>query len=223
MEIKLVKKVLEAHAALAGEIRAELARRRIYCLNVMSSPGAGKTTLLERTLAALAGGLRAGVIEGDITTSRDADRIARHGIPVVQVNTEPFGGDCHVGANFVQTALEELPLEELDLIIIENVGNLVCPAEFDLGEDDKVVVFSITEGEDKPLKYPLMFRECSACVVNKLDLAPHLEVDLAALVANVRQVNPKIAVFELSAKTGEGLDAWLGWLRERVYAKAERG
>ncbi|OGD78537.1 MAG: hydrogenase accessory protein HypB, partial [Candidatus Coatesbacteria bacterium RBG_13_66_14] len=212
MEIKLVRKVLEAHEALAGEIRADLARRRIYCINVMSSPGAGKTTLLERTLASLSGELRAGVIEGDITTTRDAERIARHGIPVVQVNTEPFGGDCHVGANFVKSALGELPLEELDLVIIENVGNLVCPAEFDLGEDDKVVVFSITEGEDKPLKYPLMFRESSACVVNKLDLAPHLDVDLAALRANVEQVNPKLAVFELSAKTGRGLSAWLDWL-----------
>jgi len=130
MEIKLVRKVLEAHEALAGEIRADLAKRRIYCVNVMSSPGAGKTTLLERTLASVTGELRAGVIEGDITTTRDADRIARHGIPVVQVNTEPFGGDCHVGANFVKTALGELPLDELDLVIIENVGNLVCPAEF---------------------------------------------------------------------------------------------
>jgi hydrogenase nickel incorporation protein HypB len=219
VEIKLVKKVLEAHAALAGEIRAELAKRRIYCVNVMSSPGAGKTTLLERTLAALAGGLRTGVIEGDITTTHDADRIARCGVPVVQVNTEPFGGDCHVGANFVQTALGELPLEELDLVVIENVGNLVCPAEFDLGEDDKVVVFSITEGEDKPVKYPLMFRSSSACVVNKLDLAPHLDVDLAALRANVERVNPKLAVFELSAKTGEGLEPWLDWLRGRVSAK----
>jgi hydrogenase nickel incorporation protein HypB len=219
MEIKLVRKVLEAHEALAGEIRADLAKRRIYCVNVMSSPGAGKTTLLERTLASVTGELRAGVIEGDITTTRDADRIARHGIPVVQVNTEPFGGDCHVGANFVKTALGELPLDELDLVIIENVGNLVCPAEFDLGEDDKVVVFSITEGEDKPLKYPLMFRQSSACVVNKLDLAPHLDVDLAALHANVEQVNTKLAVFELSAKTGKGLSAWLDWLRARVSAK----
>jgi hydrogenase nickel incorporation protein HypB len=219
MEIKLVKKVLEAHEALAGEIRADLAQRRVYCVNIMSSPGAGKTTLLERTLASVAGELRAGVIEGDITTTRDADRIARHGTPVVQVNTEPFGGDCHVGANFVKTALGELPLEELDLVVIENVGNLVCPAEFDLGEDDKVVVFSITEGEDKPLKYPLMFRESSACVVNKLDLAPHLDVDLAALRANVEQVNPALAVFELSAKTGKGLSAWLDWLRGRVSAK----
>ncbi len=219
MEIKLVRKVLEAHEALAGEIRADLAKRRIYSVNVMSSPGAGKTTLLERTLASLTGELRAGVIEGDITTTRDADRIARHGTPVVQVNTEPFGGDCHVGANFVKSALGELPLDELDLVIIENVGNLVCPAEFDLGEDDKVVVFSITEGEDKPLKYPLMFRGSSACVVNKLDLAPHLDVDLAALRANVEQVNPKLAVFELSAKTGKGLSAWLDWLRARVSAK----
>ena len=219
MEIKLVKKVLAAHDALAGEIRAELSQKRIYCVNIMSSPGAGKNTLLERTLAGLAGELRAGVIEGDITTTNDADRIARYGTPVVQINTEPFGGDCHVGANFVKTALGELPLDSLDLLIIENVGNLVCPAEFDLGEDDKVVVFSITEGEDKPLKYPLMFRKSSACVVNKLDLAPHLDVDTQTIRANVENVNPKIRIFQLSAKTGEGLDPWLDWLRERVKAK----
>jgi len=221
MEIKLVKKVLEYHDAIAGEIRTDLAKRKLYAINIMSSPGAGKTTLLERTVRELAGELTIGVIEGDITTTNDADRIAKQGAYAVQVNTEPFGGDCHLGANMVQSAMAELPLDKLDLLIMENVGNLVCPAEFDIGEDDKAVVFSLTEGDDKPLKYPLMFRESSVCLVNKIDLTPYLDSDLATVRKNVSSVNPEITIFEFSAKTGEGFSAWLDWLRGKVKAKQQ--
>lgn len=221
MEIKLVKKVLEYHDAIAGEIREDLTRRKLYAINIMSSPGAGKTTLLERTVRELVGELTIGVVEGDITTTNDADRIAKQGACAVQVNTEPFGGDCHLGANMVQSAMAELPMDKLDLLIMENVGNLVCPAEFDIGEDDKVVVFSLTEGDDKPLKYPLMFRESSVCLVNKIDLAPYLDSDLATVRRNVGSVNPEITTFEFSAKTGEGFTAWLDWLRGKVKAKQQ--
>lgn len=219
MEIKVVRKVLDANDAIAAENRALFAEHDVFVLNVMSSPGSGKTTILEKTLTGLAPDLRAAVIVGDICTTRDAERLARAGAPVVQINTEPFGGDCHLSAQVIREATRELDLGGIDLLIIENVGNLVCPAEFDVGQDRRCVVFSVTEGEDKPLKYPLMFRVCDLALFNKVDLLPHLDYDLGAAKEHIRSINAKIDVLELSGRTGQGFEPWLGWLREEVRRK----
>jgi hydrogenase nickel incorporation protein HypB len=178
----------------------------------MSGPGAGKTSVLEKTLTPPAG-LRIGVIEGDIAGSDDAERIARCGAPVVQINT---GGACHLDANMIYEVLGELPLQELDLLVIENVGNLVCPAEFNLGENLKVMVLSIAEGHDKPLKYPLMFQESSALILNKIDLAPYLDVDLEKIRRDASLLNPRLKIFEVSCRTGQGLPEWVAWLKEQI-------
>jgi len=179
----------------------------------MSAPGAGKTTLLERALGEPLAGIRVGVLEGDVQGSIDADRLAGLHIPVTQLNTDNgFGGECHLDANMVRSALGDLPLHEIDMLVIENVGNLVCPAEFRVGEDARAMVCSITEGEDKPLKYPLMFRACELIVVNKLDLLPHLEIDVDKLLYNIDVVNPDVKRILTSAKTGEGVDELrIGW------------
>jgi hydrogenase nickel incorporation protein HypB len=204
---------LEESNALAEQNRGRLLSADVFTVNIMSSPGAGKTTLLQQTIRELqALGKHSGVIEGDITTTLDSERLAPLGVPVVQVNTQPFGGDCHVGAHLVQAALRHFDLPALDYLFIENIGNLVCPAEFDLGEHRKVVVLSLPEGEDKPLKYPLMFRECHLCLLNKIDLLPYLDVDLRNLTANIRQINGQLPVLPISAKTGDGLEAWIHWL-----------
>jgi len=219
MEIKVVEKVLGANDAIAAQNRAWFREKRVFVINVMSSPGSGKTTLLERTLAALSGRVRAGVIVGDIATTHDSERLARSGAPVVQINTEPFGGDCHLTAHVIREAASGLNLDDLDLLIVENVGNLVCPAEFDIGEDKKVVVLSVAEGEDKPLKYPLMFRVCDAAVLNKVDLLPYLDYNKPLALENIRRIHPEIPVFELSAKTGQGLENWLAWLTGQIKTK----
>src|SRR4051794_40961250 len=178
----------------------------------MSAPGAGKTTLLERALGDL-GDVRVGVLEGDVAGSFDADRLSLLHLPVVQLNTDAgFGGECHLDANMVRSALPEIPLDDIDLLIIENVGNLVCPAEFRVGEDARIMVCSVTEGVDKPLKYPLMFRACELVVINKIDLLPYLDLDLGRLVANIEAVNPQARVLVASAKTGEGVAAFREWL-----------
>ena len=217
---------LEVHHHLLAEndrhaagIRELLTSHGVFCVNVMSSPGAGKTALLEVTLARLATEYRIAVIEGDIETNADAERLHPFGVPVVQINTGPFGGDCHLAAPLVATALERLDLHDLDLVIVENVGNLVCPAEFDIGEDRKVVLLSVTEGEDKPLKYPLMFHESALAVVTKTDLLPHLDLDLDLLRANLRRANPEAPVLLVSAKTGEGVTQWLDWLRAGIATR----
>jgi len=216
MEIKIVKKVLAAHEKLADEIRELLARKGVYAFNLIGAPGAGKTLLLESTFDAAVSDIKPGVIEGDIATTADAERLQRFGVPIVQINTGPFGGDCHLAPNLIRAALDELPLDDVDAVFIENVGNLVCPAEFYVGENEKVVVLSVAEGEDKPLKYPLAFREAAAAVITKIDLLPHLDVDEAALRENVAAVNPKLAVFALSARTGEGLAAWVDYVKSKV-------
>ena len=181
-------------------------------MNLMSAPGAGKTALLERALAER-GEARVGVLEGDVQGSMDADRLAALHIPVVQLNTDGgFGGECHLDANMVRSALPDLALSEIDLLVIENVGNLVCPAEFRVGEDAKAMVCSVTEGEDKPLKYPLMFRTCELVVINKIDLLEHLDFDLDLLLHNVDAVNPGVRVLQTSARTGAGVGAFRDWL-----------
>ena len=180
----------------------------------MSAPGAGKTALLERVVADLPG-IRVGVLEGDVEGSLDADRLAALHVPVTQLNTSAgFGGECHLDANMVRSALPNVPLGEIDLLMIENVGNLVCPAEFRVGENTRVMVCSVTEGEDKPLKYPLMFRTCELVLINKIDLLPHLEFDLDRLLDNLDQVHPDVARMLVSARTGDGIDAWREWLIE---------
>jgi hydrogenase nickel incorporation protein HypB len=209
--------VLDANDTLASANRDMFDRAGTYTINMMSSPGAGKTALLERTLERLRNQLRLGVLEGDVQTTLDADRLARFHIPLVQVNTDPgFGGECHLDANMVRSGLGELPLEDIDILIIENVGNLVCPAEFRVGEDVRVMVYSVTEGEEKPLKYPLMFRSADLVLVNKVDLLEHLDFDLEQFLGNLEAVNPGVRIVLTSARTGQGVDEWCDWLGQRL-------
>jgi hydrogenase nickel incorporation protein HypB len=206
--------VLDANDALAQANRERFDRAGTFVINMMSSPGAGKTALLERTLERLRNELRLGVLEGDVQTTLDADRLARFHIPLVQVNTDPgFGGECHLDANMVRSGLAELPLDEIDLLVIENVGNLVCPAEFRVGEDARVMVYSITEGEEKPLKYPLMFRSADLVLVNKVDLLEHLDFDLEQFLGYLDVVNPDVPRILTSARTGQGVGEWCSWLQ----------
>ena len=210
--VKVLEDVLDANSTIAAANRADFDRAGVTVINIMSAPGAGKTSLLERVLRML-DGVRVGVLEGDVQTTLDADRLASLHIPVTQINTDPgFGGECHLDANMVRSALSSLTLEELDLLLIENVGNLVCPAEFRVGEDHRVMVSSVAEGEDKPLKYPLMFRACELVIVNKLDLLPHLDFDLDRYLYNLDAVHPGVERLLVSARTGEGIDALRDWL-----------
>ncbi len=222
-KIRVAEDALDANETIARANRDDFDRAGVAVVNLMSAPGAGKTTLLEGSLAEL-DGVRAGVLEGDVQGSMDADRIAALHVPVTQLNTDAgFGGECHLDANMVRSAIPGLALDEIDLLVIENVGNLVCPAEFRVGEDARVMICSVTEGEDKPLKYPLMFRACELVVVNKVDLLPHLEFDLERLLANVAAVNPEAETMLTSARTGEGIEEWRRWLAalpERVAVAA---
>lgn len=213
MEIRVLRNVLDANDLIARENRRQFDAQGCFVVNVMSSPGSGKTTILERTLRGLDGRLKAGVIEGDVLGTLDADRLAPFGVPVVQINTDPhFGGECHLDARMVRNALPQLPLEGLDLVFIENVGNLVCPAEFWVGEDRKVMVLSVAEGDDKPLKYPLMFRVADLLLLNKIDLLGHVDFDRQRFRTNLARVNPGLSVLELSARTGQGIDGWVDWV-----------
>ena len=211
--------VLDANDALAQANRTRFDGAGTYVINMMSSPGAGKTALLERTLERMRSKLRLGVLEGDVQTTLDADRLARFHIPLVQVNTDPgFGGECHLDANMVRSGLSELPLHDIDILVIENVGNLVCPAEFKVGEDVRVMVYSITEGEEKPLKYPLMFRSADLVLVNKMDLLEHLDFDLEQFLGNLDAVNRGVEYILMSARTGRGVEEWCSWLERRKLA-----
>ena len=212
MKVKVATKILEANDRIALENRRLFDKAGLFVINLMSGPGAGKTSLLEKTLLS-AGGLKMGVIEGDIAGSDDAERIEKLGVPVVQINT---GGACHLDANMIYEVLSDLPLDEIDLLFIENVGNLVCPAEFKVGEDLKVMLLSIAEGHDKPLKYPLMFQESAALVLNKMDLAPHLDVDVDKIRKDSLSLNPRLKIFEVSCKTGQGIPEWVEWLRNQI-------
>jgi hydrogenase nickel incorporation protein HypB len=222
-KVRVVEDALDANNTIARANRADFDREDVAVLNLMSAPGAGKTSLLEAALARpLGSGARVGVLEGDVQGSMDSDRLAARHVPVVQLNTgNGFGGECHLDANMVRSAIDQLPLSEIDLLVIENVGNLVCPAEFRVGEDARAMVCSVTEGEDKPLKYPLMFRACELVVINKIDLLPHLEFDLDRLVYHLDAVNPGARRILSSARTGEGVDElrdWLAALAERTPA-----
>ena len=207
--LTIERKVLAKNDAVAAENRTRFARHGVFVVNIVSSPGAGKTTLLERTLERLKGRRHVAVIEGDLQTDLDARRVARYGVPVVQIVTN---GACHLEAHLVANAVDCIDLAELDLLVIENVGNLVCPANYDLGEAMKVVVLSTTEGDDKPLKYPAMFQRASVLVINKIDLLPQAGADLATIRRHALEVNPNLLIFETSCRTGAGLDDWCAWL-----------
>jgi hydrogenase nickel incorporation protein HypB len=212
--VRVVEDALDANNTIARANRDDFDRFGVSVVNLMSAPGAGKTSLLEWALPLQE--VRVGVLEGDVQGSYDADRLAGRHVPVTQLNTASgFGGECHLDANMVRSALPALALADIDLLVIENVGNLVCPAEFRVGEDVRAMVCSVTEGEDKPLKYPLMFRTCELIVINKIDLLPHLDFDVDKFLYHLDQVNPSAPRVLVSARTGEGLDLWREWL-ERV-------
>jgi hydrogenase nickel incorporation protein HypB len=211
-KVKVAEDALDANTTIANANRDDFDRHGVRVVNLMSAPGSGKTTLLERTIEER-GETRIGVLEGDVQGRFDADRLSALHVPVTQINTDAgFGGECHLDANMVRSALGDIPLTDIDLLVIENVGNLVCPAEFKVGEDARAMICSVTEGEDKPLKYPLMFRACEIVVINKIDLLPHLDVDVERLIANVDRVNPDAEVLQLSARTGEGVERFRDWL-----------
>ncbi|MFO7598543.1 MAG: hydrogenase nickel incorporation protein HypB [Candidatus Desulfacyla sp.] len=216
MKVSVVKNILEANERIARENRAIFDEKNLLVFNLMSSPGAGKTSLLEKTIGALKDEVRMGVIEGDIQSSQDAERIAAMGIPAVQINT---GGACHLDGNMIRDTFTEFDFDALDLLVVENVGNLVCPAEFKVGEDFKAMILSVAEGDDKPAKYPLMFHESEVLLVNKIDLLPYVNCSVEKIREEALKVNPGLTIFEISCKTGEGLDAWVDWLREKVKAR----
>ena len=211
MEIKVMKSVLDRNQDKAEQIRSLLKEKHIRMYNLISSPGAGKTTLLEQTCRHLDHKMRLGIIEGDVYTDRDAQRLKQYGFPIVLINTE---GGCHLDSNSIDGALKEFDLDEMDVLFVENVGNLVCPSHFDLGETAKIAVVSTTEGDDKPIKYPMLFRDARAVVLNKIDLLEHTNFSYEAFVKDLRQVNPTVPLFEISCTRGEGLDGWYSWLEE---------
>jgi len=214
MKIKVVSKILEANDRIASENRKKFDEADVFVMNLMSAPGAGKTSLIEHTIKTLRNNLKIGVIEGDIAGTDDAQRIEALGIPVIQINT---GSACHLDANMINEVIDDLPIKNLDLLIVENVGNLVCPAEFKIGEDMKCMILSIAEGDDKPLKYPLMFQESSALVLNKIDLMPYIDTDIEKIKRDSLSLNPSLKIFGVSCKTGEGLDRWTAWLETLVH------
>jgi hydrogenase nickel incorporation protein HypB len=216
MKISVVRDILEANDRIAQQNRELFDENKLLVINLMSSPGAGKTSLLERSVNALKKDLSIGVIEGDIQSSQDAERIAQTGIPVVQINT---GGACHLDGNMIRDTFGEFSFKDLDLLVVENVGNLVCPAEFKVGEDFKAMILSVTEGDDKPAKYPLMFHESSVLLINKIDLLPHVDCSVEKIREDALKINPDLALFEISCKTGEGLEGWYNWIRERAKDK----
>ena len=216
MEIKVIKNILGENDRLAAENQAMFADKKVFVLNFMGSPGAGKTSVLEKTMERLKDKIKMAVIEGDLFTSKDAERIDKYGVPVIQINT---AGGCHLDANMVQKTVKEMNLDELDLLVVENVGNLVCPAEFPVGEDARAVVLSVTEGDDKPLKYPLMFKESEIALLNKVDLAPYCNFNMESAKKDITSLHPGIEVLEVSCTKGQGIDAWCDWLLKKIAAK----
>ena len=215
-KVKVFTNILKANESIAQRNREIFNKNNVYTINLMSSPGSGKTCLLERTLESLKDELRIAVIEGDLQTAKDAQRIERYNIPVVQINTD---GACHLDANMVDSVLESFNFKEIDLFVIENVGNLVCPASFELGEDDKVVMVSIPEGDDKPIKYPVMFRKAKVLLINKIDLLPYTNFNMAKIKEDALHINSNLKIFEISCQTREGLENWFIWLKEQVSKK----
>jgi hydrogenase nickel incorporation protein HypB len=214
MEIKIMKNILDRNQDKATEVRKALREKNVVMVNIISSPGAGKTTLLERTCEALGNIVRIGVIEGDITTDRDAQRLKRYGIPIIVINTE---GGCHLDSHSISKVLDYFDLDKLDVLFVENVGNLVCPAHFDLGESFKIGLVSTSEGDDKPAKYPMLFREAKAVLLNKTDLIPYTNFNLKSFISDLRRINPQAPLFQLSCTKGDGLDEWLGWIKGQLF------
>lgn len=219
MQVKVLTDILKANTDLAWENRQLFERKGLTVLNLISSPGAGKTTLLEETIMRIGNDISIGVIEGDIQTARDGERIGKLGIPVIQLNTQ---GACHLDAAMIAQALKELPLDKIRLLFIENVGNLVCPASFDLGEDGKVVILSVPEGSDKVAKYPAIFEKAEVCILNKIDLLDYTDFDLAKFYQDMSKINPKSTVFKISASTGEGMEQWIHWLERKKKESLKR-
>lgn len=217
MKVSLVANILKANDRIAEQNKQLFNEKRILVINIMSAPGAGKTTLIEATIRALKNEYRIAVIEGDIQSTYDADKIAATGVDVVQINT---GGACHLDGNMISQTFDRLNFDAMDLLIIENVGNLVCPAEFNVGEDFKIMLLSIPEGDDKPMKYPLMFHESSALLINKIDLLPYVDCSIKKIRTESLKINPDLAIFEISAKTRDGLAGWFDWLKARINDKA---
>lgn len=215
MKIPIVRRVLEANERIAEENRRLFHEADVLVVNLMSGPGAGKTSLLERTIPSLKDEYRFAVVEGDIQSTRDAERIASTGAPVVQINT---GGACHLDGNMIREAVERLDLRAVDILVVENVGNLVCPAEFDVGEDFKVMLLSVPEGDDKPLKYPLIFHESTLLLLNKIDLLPYVACSVEKIREESLKINPHLEIMEISCRTGEGLDQWFRWLGDKAKA-----
>jgi hydrogenase nickel incorporation protein HypB len=216
MKIPVVKKILEANERIAEENRRLFEKSDVFVINLVSGPGAGKTTLLERTIEGLKDQLRLGVVEGDIQSTLDAERVAAPGVPVVQINT---GGTCHLDGNMIREALDKLDLGGLDVLMVENVGNLVCPVEFDIGEHCKVMLLSVAEGDDKPLKYPLIFHESRLLLINKMDLLPYVDFNVEKMREESLRINPNLEIIEISCKTRDGLPSWFDWLKEKVKVK----
>ena len=216
MEIKVIKNILVENDRIAAENQAMFQDKKVFVLNFMGSPGAGKTSVLEKTMERLKDKINMAVIEGDLFTSKDAERIDKYGVPVIQINT---AGGCHLDANMVQKTVKEMNLDELDLLVVENVGNLVCPAEFPVGEDARAVVLSVTEGDDKPLKYPLMFKESEIALLNKVDLAPYCNFNMDSAKKDITSLHPGIEVLEVSCTKGQGIDEWCDWLLKKIAAK----
>jgi hydrogenase nickel incorporation protein HypB len=216
MEIKVVKDILDANERIAEKNRQLLDSNKVFAVNLMSSPGAGKTSLILQTLKRLKGKIKIGVIEGDVSSSLDAETVAKEGVPVVQINT---GGGCHLDANMTSSALGNMPLKGIKLLLIENVGNLICPAEFALGEHRRVLISSIPEGGDKPFKYPLMFHQADAVLINKIDLLPYLKFDVQAFSRTIRKMNKKVKIIQISCTAGQGIEQWVSWLLNQI----ERG
>ncbi|GAB4220896.1 MAG: hydrogenase nickel incorporation protein HypB [Spirochaetota bacterium] len=222
MEIQVLQNIYESNIQKAEEIKKLLSEKKVYMFDIMSSPGAGKTTITDRIINNLINDYNIALIEGDIETTNDAIRLSKYNIPIVQIETKLFGGACHLESSWIMGCLEKFDLNTIDVVIIENVGNLVCPAEFELGDDERVVVLSVTEGEDKPVKYPLMFNSSHTLLINKIDLLPYLDFNMDELLANVKRTNPKMEVHKVSAKTGEGIEGFLKALRSRIKNKVGR-
>ncbi|OHD67163.1 MAG: hydrogenase accessory protein HypB [Spirochaetes bacterium RBG_16_49_21] len=219
MEIQILKDILDSNKNVAAEVKDLLQKKKIYMIDMMSSPGAGKTTLNDRIIGMLKSRYRIAVIEGDIKTTKDSERLAKHNIPIFQIETDRFGGDCHLESSWVKSCLDQFDLDNLDLVIVENVGNLVCPAEFQLGDDERIVVLSVAEGEDKPAKYPLIFNTSHTLVLSKIDLLPHLDYSMDEFFANLKKVNPTIGVYQVSAKTGDGVEALVKHISANIDKK----
>ena len=220
--IEVIQNVLEANETIASRNQQLLDKHKVFVINIMSAPGAGKTSLILQTLARLKGRLNVAVIEGDVASTVDAEKVQSEAKAVVQINTRNMPESCSLMAAMIEAALKDMPLADIDLILIENVGNLICPAEFTLGEHKRVVVSSLPEGDDKPIKYPLIFADADAVIINKMDLLPYVDFDIAAFRRSITGLNPEVEVFQLSCKTGEGIERWCSWILEQVKANATK-